>query len=98
MVGWYNVTALHKSLLQRLIALREEPEPLIESIAWMKLPQGPYGFIEKDLRENRKIEGLYRNLKLTLSLEHLKQLNSIVLSPLVISKRTYMEHYALRNL
>lgn len=65
----------------------------------MKLPlKGDYGFIDKDLREKGKIEGLFRNLKPSLSIQHLQQLNSIILSPLTLSKRIFMENYALMNL
>ena len=65
----------------------------------MKLPpKDAYGFVERDLREKGKIEGLFRNLKPTLSIKHLQQLNSILHSPLTLSKRIYMEGYALTNL
>lgn len=57
MLGWYNVTFYYKQLIERLLdSQNEETICLLDALSWMKYTwTNPYGVIDQDLRENRRV-------------------------------------------
>lgn len=87
MVGWYNLTSLYPTLMDKLLLSKDkELSLLIEVMSWMKYTWSrPYGRIGP---EDKAVQ-FYRNLPLTLSFSELKKLEGILVTPIFYTKRRF---------